>query len=167
MRGVVVAVLELALVNHHCHQLEVGCADDVGQRVQKGLARLLRQPRKRPLLAPNIRLVQHHHVVAEGGELQGPDDRRHRLRVLGLAEDAERQHEHRVVRVDGREAVVTALVHVNDVVAVAAADPRDDVAVYRIGHAVTSSGRCMPETSIWPDISLGSSRSRAFVSSLF
>src|SRR5690606_5761722 len=35
------------------------------------------------------------------------------------------------------------------------------------GHAATSSGKAMPETSSWPDISLGSRRSRAWASCEF
>ena len=115
---VVVAVPELALVDHHGHQLENCRVDDFAQCVQERLARLFRKAGERPFLAPDVRFVQHHHVVAERRELDLPNDWRHHLCIFGLAENAERQHEHRVIRIDRRETVVTAFVYINYVVAV-------------------------------------------------
>ena len=63
-------------------------------------------------------LVQDGDVVAEMGELECLHLRGDHVGVADLLEDAEIQHEHGVIPVDGGEGVVAAFVDVDHIVAV-------------------------------------------------
>jgi hypothetical protein len=69
------------------------------------------------LRLPDLALVQDYLLVAEVLELQPKHRWYGESRIVLFGEQAQRKHEDRVVRVDGRETVVAALVREYDEVA--------------------------------------------------
>jgi hypothetical protein len=68
------------------------------------------------LLLSNIVLVQHDDVMAEMSELESLHPRNHGTCVVVLPEDAEVEHEDRIILVDRGQAMIPALIDVDDIV---------------------------------------------------
>lgn len=76
----------------------------------------LLQKRERILFLPDFALVQDHVISAKPFELEFLESGGHAACVVAFLEDAEGQHEHRVALINGGEAVVAALIDVDNVV---------------------------------------------------
>ena len=75
------------------------------------------QNMKIPMLLPNLVAVQHHAVMPPKVKFEPLECRVNAVDVRGLVHHAKGQHEHGMLLIDRREAVVAAFVDVDDVVA--------------------------------------------------
>jgi hypothetical protein len=116
--GILAALSQPGLVDDAGDQDEIVGFDDSGQLVEKGLfVRTTGESEASTLLA-NVRLVEHDHIVPKMLELEALQRRHDVADVVSLLKDAERQHKHRILRVDTLQTVIAALIHVDHEVAV-------------------------------------------------